>query len=71
MKKSRLLLFSILTVSALVSVSCGDDDNTETLPYLTGSPKFEFPSFSTPNTVLEITASGVTDDDGNEAEYFW
>lgn len=71
MKKSRLLLFSILIVSALVSVSCGDDDNTETLPYLTGSPKFEFPSFSTPNTVLEITASGVTDDDGNEAEYFW
>ena len=70
MKKSRILLFSILTIAALVSVSCGDDDTTETLPYLTGSPKFEFPAFSKPDIVLDITASGVTDDDGNEAEYF-
>ena len=58
--------------AATVLVSCKDDeDDSETLPYLTGSPRFEVDRYVTPGTKVKVTPQDVTNPTGAEITYSW
>lgn len=66
-KLNSLLLVAALFVAA---VSCKDDDETETLPELSGL-RFDCPSFVAPGQAVRMTAKGVTHPEGEPVRYAW
>lgn len=67
-KKYILLASAVLTLCC--AVSCKDDED-ETLSYLTGEPEFSLPTYAAVGETFSFIASGVTDDDGKEVNYYW
>ena len=70
MRFSKLLIIAA-TLFTVSLVSCKKDEETESLPYLTGVPEFDLPNYGKPGDSFSFTAKGVTDDDGNPVNYYW
>lgn len=68
-KLGRYILLGLAASLGFCVISCKDDDD-EYL-YLTGTPEFELPEYVVPGQTLTMSASGVTDDDDLEVDYYW
>ena len=66
--KEYILIASAVFV--LCCVACKKDED-ETLSYLTGEPEFSLPKYAAVGETFSFIASGVTDDDGKEVNYYW
>ena len=67
----RKLYPLVLTVALLfVAASCDNDEDTETLPSLSGL-YFNCPSFVAPGQAVPLTPHGVKHPDGGEIQYEW
>lgn len=69
LKKLNSLL--LIAAALIAAVSCDKDEETETLPYLTGILYFDCPSFVVPGQTVTMKTSGVEHPDGEEVGYFW
>lgn len=66
-KLNSLLFVAVLVVAA---ASCKKDEETETLPSLSGL-YFDCPSFVAPGQAVRMTPEGVEHPEGGEVGYYW
>lgn len=73
MKFKKILLIAAALISGACLVSCKDDDEEETFPYLTGLPVIDLPPYGQAGDTFTFTGKGVTDDDGKSdaVGYYW
>lgn len=71
MKFHRIILIASVLLSAFCAVSCKDDDEEETPPYLNGLPQFDLPAYGKVGDTFHFTGSGAKDADGKAASYYW
>ena len=69
MNIKRFLTIGLVALTAFFIASCKEED-VEYLS-LTGAPDFSLPAYGIAGQSFTFTASGVTDDDGNEVKYYW
>lgn len=71
MRSHRILIIGAALL-ALAATSCKKDEETETLPYLTGYPEFDLPLYGKAGDTFTFKGQGVTDDDGKAPDgYYW
>lgn len=66
-KLNSLLFVAVLVIAA---ASCKKDEETETLPSLSGL-YFDCPSFVAPGQAVRMTPGGVKHPEGGEVGYYW
>lgn len=64
------LLIIATALFAICASSCKKDED-ESLPYLNGTPDFDLPLYGQAGDKFTFKAKGSTDDDGNNASYYW
>lgn len=69
LKLRRYILASLAVATVFGSVSCREEEKDPF--YLNGTPVFSLPEYAQPGDVFTMTASGVSDREGNEVEYYW
>ncbi len=71
MKINKFLAILCCSLSAAVLVSCHHSDDEDDTEYLSGTLKFDIPSYLAPGSVVETTPSGVTTSTGGSVGYYW
>lgn len=65
----RYILAGLAVAIGFGAVSCRDEDDD--LLFLNGTPIFTLPEYVQPGDVLTMSATGVSDKDGNKVPYYW
>ena len=70
MKRFGKLFILALAVGSIAAVSCNNDEDTDTTPYLSGSVSYDLPSYGRIRDTFTIEPYGAYNPDGDEIFYY-